>query len=303
MRRRTRSVRPRSTSTSGIAFCRTARSTISTSDRTWTRSWPAVAIEALHYYDGVGDGWIEAICPQLSDSVDAVLPAYCMVGLPDFFPKVTQRELMVWWQTRVPAPIRSALWAIHPLALSQTRIAANITLPAGFSLVDTTITAIVTQPTEDSRTGARAERSVGDTENRTAGWFARAVRSGLGHQPGHLLHRPEPPAAEVHDRLRSRLAVHRGRQALRGARRLLARRGAGLDAGLPAGQAHRRRFLSLPDHRSADRRGDRQRAARRRQLHAVGRRPRAAPDQLRGQAGGGLREPLPHRLHRPDRQR
>ncbi len=106
--------------------------------------------EALHYYDGVGDGWIEAICPQLSDSVDAVLPAYCMVGLPDFFPKVTQRELMVWWQTRVPAPIRGALWAIHPLALSQTRIAANITLPVGFSLVDTTVTAIVTQPTEDT---------------------------------------------------------------------------------------------------------------------------------------------------------
>jgi len=73
-----------------------------------------------------------------------------MVALPDFFPKVTQRDLMVWWTNEVPEPIRKALWPIHPLALSQTRIAANITLPVGFSLVDTTITAIVTQPAEES---------------------------------------------------------------------------------------------------------------------------------------------------------
>jgi hypothetical protein len=106
--------------------------------------------QALHYYDGVGDGWIEAHCPQLRDSVDAVLPAYCMVALPDFFPRVTQRDLMVWWRTEVPQPVRNSLWTIPPLALSQTRIAANITLPVGFSLEDTTITAIVTQPTEES---------------------------------------------------------------------------------------------------------------------------------------------------------
>ncbi|MCX5577652.1 hypothetical protein [Kaistia terrae] len=107
--------------------------------------------EALHYYDGVGDGWIEAICPQLAESVDAVKPAYAMVALPDFFPGVTQRDLMTWWQTEVPEAIRGSLWAIHPLALSQTRIAGNVTLPAGFSLDDTTITAIVTQPGTEPR--------------------------------------------------------------------------------------------------------------------------------------------------------
>ena len=111
--------------------------------------------QALHYFDSVGDGWIEVHCPQLRDSVDAVLPAYCMVALPDFFPKVTQRDLMVWWRTKVPQPVRDALFAIHPLALSQTRMAANITLPVGFSLDDTTITAIVTQPTEESDTAQR----------------------------------------------------------------------------------------------------------------------------------------------------
>ncbi len=104
--------------------------------------------ETLHYIDGAGDGWVEVHCPQLKHSVDAVLPAYCMVALPDFFPKVTQRALMLWWRDKVPKPVREAIWAIEPLALSQTRIAANITLPVAFSLDDTTITAIVSQPTD-----------------------------------------------------------------------------------------------------------------------------------------------------------
>jgi hypothetical protein len=106
--------------------------------------------QTLHYFDAAGDGWIEARCPQLEGVIDARMPAYCMVSLPDFFPKVTQRELMLWWRDKVPAPVRDALWAIQPLALSQTRIAANITLPVAFSLDDTTITAIVTQPTDGS---------------------------------------------------------------------------------------------------------------------------------------------------------
>lgn len=69
-----------------------------------------------------------------------------MVGLPDFFPGVNQRELMLWWQREVPERVRAALWVIPPLALSQTRIAANITLPIGFSVEDDTITAIVSHP-------------------------------------------------------------------------------------------------------------------------------------------------------------
>jgi hypothetical protein len=106
--------------------------------------------QTLQYIDGAGDGWIEAQCPQLAGAVDAVMPAYCMVALPDFFPKVTQRQLMLWWRDEVPKPVRDALWAIEPLALSQTRIAANITLPVAFSLEDTTITAIVSQPTDSA---------------------------------------------------------------------------------------------------------------------------------------------------------
>ncbi|MCF8534191.1 MAG: hypothetical protein K9G48_14375 [Reyranella sp.] len=102
--------------------------------------------EARHYTDGAGDGWVEAHCPQVDGKVDGHLPAYAMVGLPDFFPEVNQRELMLWWQNEVPEKIRAALWTIHPLVLSQTRIAANINLPVGFSLEDVTVTSIVSHP-------------------------------------------------------------------------------------------------------------------------------------------------------------
>ena len=106
--------------------------------------------ETLHYTDGTGDGWVAASCPQLEGDIVHWKPAYCMVGLPDFFPKVTQRELMVWWREKVPKPVRAAFWPIQPLALSQTRIAANILLPIGFSIEDTTITAVVSQPTDSA---------------------------------------------------------------------------------------------------------------------------------------------------------
>jgi hypothetical protein len=102
--------------------------------------------DALHYTDGAGDGWVEAHCPQLDGKVDVQLPAYAMVGLPDFFPEINQRDLMLWWRREVPEKVRAALWVIPPLALSQTRIAANITLPIGFSVEDVTITAIVSHP-------------------------------------------------------------------------------------------------------------------------------------------------------------
>jgi hypothetical protein len=101
---------------------------------------------ALHYIDGAGDGWVEANCPQLDGLVDRRVAAYCMVALPDFFPKVKQRDLMFWWNNEVPKAVRDGLFAIPPLALSQTRIAADIMLPIGFSIVDVTVPAIVTQP-------------------------------------------------------------------------------------------------------------------------------------------------------------
>ena len=101
--------------------------------------------EALHYVDTSGDGWVIADCPQLQQIGLASLPAFCMVGLPDFLPNVTQRDLMLWWQHEVPERLRRGLWAIPPYALSQTRIAADVELPVGFKINDDTVTAIVAQ--------------------------------------------------------------------------------------------------------------------------------------------------------------
>lgn len=103
---------------------------------------------AQHYIDFSGDGWIAAACPELVHAGIVVSkPAFCMIGLPDFLPRVGQRELMLWWQNQVPKALRDALWATPPLALSQTRIAANIELPGHpFSIDDDTVSAIVSMP-------------------------------------------------------------------------------------------------------------------------------------------------------------
>jgi hypothetical protein len=105
---------------------------------------------AQHYIDFTGDGWVEARCDALAPHVSVSQPAYCIVAPPDFYPGVSQRDLMNWWKRDVPEPVRDALWAIPPLVLSQTRIAANVELPINFSLNDTTVTALVTQATNPS---------------------------------------------------------------------------------------------------------------------------------------------------------
>jgi hypothetical protein len=104
--------------------------------------------QAQHHIDYVGDGWVEARCGELEAAIPTRIPAYAVVAPPDFFPKVSQRDLMAWWERDVPEPVRDALWAIPPLTLSQTRIAANVTLPINFSINDTTVTALVTHPAE-----------------------------------------------------------------------------------------------------------------------------------------------------------
>jgi hypothetical protein len=102
--------------------------------------------DVLHYTDSTGDGWVAADCQQLRDQgVANSQPAFVLVGLPDFLPKLNQRDLMRWWKTEVPERLRATLWSVPPLALSHARIAANVELPIGFSLTDNTVTAIVSQ--------------------------------------------------------------------------------------------------------------------------------------------------------------
>lgn len=102
--------------------------------------------DALHYIDSAGDGWVAVRCSQLEMAgVTQNRPAFCLVGLPDFLPKLNQRDLMLWWKNEVPQELRATLWSVPPLALSQTRIAANVELPVGFSLNDKTMTTITSQ--------------------------------------------------------------------------------------------------------------------------------------------------------------
>lgn len=109
---------------------------------------------ARHFIDYTADGWVAAACPQLAKEINDNVPAYSAVAPPDFFPAITQRELMEWWECDAPPVLRSSLWCIEPLALSDLRIAANVHLPAGFKINDDTVTAIVSHPAS----GAAAQR-------------------------------------------------------------------------------------------------------------------------------------------------
>lgn len=100
---------------------------------------------AQHYIDFSGDGWVGANVAGL-ETLGEPLPAYATVSPPDFFPDVSQRDLALWWRQEVPAPIRAALWAMPPYALSERRMAPNIDHAVGFSIYDTTATAVVGAP-------------------------------------------------------------------------------------------------------------------------------------------------------------
>ncbi|WP_375457555.1 hypothetical protein [uncultured Enterovirga sp.] len=117
---------------------------------------------AQHFIDYAGDGAVMATVPQLAGEVKTRLPAYCMIAPPDFFPYVSQRDLSIWWQTEVPTRLRGALWAVPPTSLAERRLAGNVNLGLGFSINDTTITALVSHPT------ARAEPALRTTSDAPA---------------------------------------------------------------------------------------------------------------------------------------
>lgn len=113
---------------------------------------------AQHYIDFSGEGWVSAEVGGLDDDrLGQARPAVCLVAPPDFFPLVSQRELMDWWRSDVPEPIRDALWAIPPYSLAGRRFSGNINLPAGFSIRETDTTAIIGQAPLDA-SAPRADR-------------------------------------------------------------------------------------------------------------------------------------------------
>lgn len=102
---------------------------------------------ARHYLDFTGDGWIEALVPELGVALPRRIPAYSLVTAPDFFPNCDQRELLEWTQQSVPQSLRNGLWRIPPDTLADTRVAPNLQLAeAGFRPEDQTATAIVSMP-------------------------------------------------------------------------------------------------------------------------------------------------------------
>jgi hypothetical protein len=102
--------------------------------------------QAQHFIDFTGDGWVDVTCPQLAKDLTTIVPAYVGIAPPDFFPAISQGELTDWWKRDAPEAIRKGVWCIPPIALSDKRMAPNITLTDRFKITDDTVTAIVSLP-------------------------------------------------------------------------------------------------------------------------------------------------------------
>ena len=130
---------------------------------------------AQHYIDFSGEGWITAEVEGLdTTALSPARPAVCLAAPPDFFPQVSQRELMDWWRADVPEAVRDALWAIPPYSLAQRRFSGNINLPAGFSTRETDTTAIIGQsPLEagDARPGRVGPPRYSGLPDHSPGYF------------------------------------------------------------------------------------------------------------------------------------
>jgi hypothetical protein len=99
--------------------------------------------KALHYVDYTGDGWVSASCPQTRAAGLPEVAAYSLVTAPDFFVSYSQRELTEWTEG-LPKELRDRIWRTPPDALSDQRLAANVTIPgAPFDKDDISRTALV----------------------------------------------------------------------------------------------------------------------------------------------------------------
>ena len=109
--------------------------------------------QAANFVDWTADGYIKANCPALAQALNGgsnqtvSLAAYSILAQPDFFPLVTQRGLTAWAKQSPLAPLVWPDRGIVPDPLSESRLAANVTLKgAAFDAADTTVSAIVGTP-------------------------------------------------------------------------------------------------------------------------------------------------------------
>ena len=174
---------------------------------------------ARHFIDYAADGWVAARCSELDAVVPARVPAYSTVCPPSFYPYTSQRALTEWAESGAPEELRHGIWAIPPRPLSDRRLAANINLAAGFSIDDDTVTALVSLPLDAGTKQSGVPETFVRRHLQLPDGMAGSVRSRLGRESGPDGRQPVLPR-----QLRAGHAVHRGRQALRRAQHLLARR-------------------------------------------------------------------------------
>jgi hypothetical protein len=177
--------------------------------------------QAQHFIDFTGDGWVDVTCPQLAKDFTTIVPAYVGIAPPDFFPSISQGELTDWWKKDAPEAIRKGVWCIAPLALSDKRMAPNITLMDRFKITDDTVTAIVSLPD----TGEIAQRPFPPNDGDI---IARLPDGSNGvFDPGWDFSQDSvntiTGAQTLPHQLRPRHSVHRRRKTLCRARQLLAR--------------------------------------------------------------------------------
>ena len=146
---------------------------------------------ARHYSDFTADGWVRAsiggtLASRLSRSVDA----YSIVAAPDFYPYVSQSELVDWTISEVPSNFRQELWAIPPLTLADERRPPNLALTslgASFIASDDTATALVgtfgsASPTMSTTSSIQVNR-VTQLCDGAAGVFAPGWDTSLDRDP------------------------------------------------------------------------------------------------------------------------
>jgi len=102
--------------------------------------------QAVHFVDHTAEGWVTVKADALAADFPDPLSAYSIIGQPDFFPFVRQRDLMDWWKSSAPAAIKNYIWpdGVDPDSLASTRLPPNFELAgSGFTSTDNTITAVV----------------------------------------------------------------------------------------------------------------------------------------------------------------
>ncbi|MGI9508237.1 MAG: hypothetical protein ACR2QJ_02675 [Geminicoccaceae bacterium] len=101
---------------------------------------------ARHYFDFTGDGWVSAKVMGLGSQIPRRVPSYSILSAPDFYPYVSQSNLLDWSMNSLPSLVREDLWETAPLALCDQRVAPNLALRrygAPFVPEDSSVSAMV----------------------------------------------------------------------------------------------------------------------------------------------------------------